>query len=428
MAIIDCAIWKEKGNDLVLAYRYPQTNLSTYTQLIVYESQEALLFTKGRLLGKFGPGRHTLDTENLPLLRTLFNIPFGGKNPFTAEVWIINKLYPANLGWGVNNITIHDADYQTMIPLKVTGQYGVHVADAEKFMIKMVGTKEMFTDKDLFSQAYGEFASLSKSCIVDFMTRNNMGIKTVSAHLHDLSGFLKEQLKPFWQEYGLGMTKYYVTEAAVDTTDSVGRKVADAIACQASMSITGHSWQQEQMFGVAKSAVDNIGNSGNGLLASMMAVSMMGGGLGNALGTGVMQTHHSQPTFGGNSQNADSNHTERSEKEARMIYCANCSKKHLTTDLFCPHCGSQYHPCPRCGTDNLPAAKRCVSCGTELKGNNRSKCIACGSAIDAGAAFCPHCGGMQNPGGNRSVCQRCGNPLSPDAKFCSVCGNKNTNL
>ena len=62
MALIDCASWKPKSNEFVFAYRFPQTNLSTYTQLIVYESQEALLFSKGQLMGKFGPGKHTLDT------------------------------------------------------------------------------------------------------------------------------------------------------------------------------------------------------------------------------------------------------------------------------------------------------------------------------------------------------------------------------
>lgn len=60
MALIDCASWKPKSNEFVFAYRFPQTNLSTYTQLIVYESQEALLFSKGQLMGKFGPGKHTL--------------------------------------------------------------------------------------------------------------------------------------------------------------------------------------------------------------------------------------------------------------------------------------------------------------------------------------------------------------------------------
>jgi membrane protease subunit (stomatin/prohibitin family) len=81
MAIIDFVKWNPIGSQTVYAYKFPATNLSTYTQLIVQESQEAVLFSKGQIVGKFGPGKHTLNTENIPLLRNLFGIPFGGKNP-----------------------------------------------------------------------------------------------------------------------------------------------------------------------------------------------------------------------------------------------------------------------------------------------------------------------------------------------------------
>ena len=116
MAIIDLVKWTPDRGEMLYAYRFPETNLSTYTQLVVYESQQALLFSKGQLLGKFGPGKHTLNTENLPILRSLFGIPFGGKNPFTAEVWYVNLLQPANLEWETGSMSIHDADYQTQLP------------------------------------------------------------------------------------------------------------------------------------------------------------------------------------------------------------------------------------------------------------------------------------------------------------------------
>lgn len=93
MAIIDSISWQPPDNN-ALAYRYPEENLSTFTQLIVNESQEAVLFSKGQILGKFGPGKHTLSTENLPLLRNLFGIPFGGKNPFQSVVVFVNKSIP----------------------------------------------------------------------------------------------------------------------------------------------------------------------------------------------------------------------------------------------------------------------------------------------------------------------------------------------
>ena len=427
MALIDCASWKPKSEEFVFAYRFPQTNLSTYTQLIVYESQEALLFSKGRLMGKFGPGKHTLDTENLPVLRSLFGIPFGGKNPFTAEIWLVNKLYPANLSWAIQNMPVHDADYQTMLPLRAQGQYGLQVADSEKFLIKMVGTKEVFTESDMLSQAYGEFASKSKSAIIQFMNARQVGFKSISAHLDALSEYIKSTLQPFWEEYGLTMTKFYVNDIVIDSSTAEGRKVAEALASQASMSITGHSWQQEQMFGVANNAVDQIGNAagGNGLIAGIMAMNMMNGG---GMAPGLMQTHNNQPTFGGAQGAGMGGMQPGAPMAAKEVYCANCAKKHLTTERFCPHCGSEYHPCSKCGSDNPETAKRCVSCGTSLLqgagAGAAAACRACGAPLAPGVAFCPQCGAQQHITAAGNNCPRCGAPMPPASKFCSKCGQK----
>lgn len=426
MALIDCASWKPQSDEFVFAYRYPQTNLSTYTQLIVYESQEALLFSKGQLMGKFGPGKHTLDTENLPVLRSLFGIPFGGKNPFTAEIWIVNKLYPANLNWNVNNMTIHDADYQTMLPLQANGQYGLVVSEPEKFMLKMVGTKDVFTESDMLSQAYGEFSIKVKSAIVQFMSSQRVGYKLISAHLENLSQYIKQNLLSFWQEYGLSMTKFYVTDITIDTSTPEGRKVSEALASQASMSITGHSWQQEQMFGVANNAVDQMSGAagGNGILAGLMAMNMMGS-FGNGVGAGMMQTHAGQPTFGPGQSGADQ---PQPAQAVREVYCANCSKKHLTTERFCPHCGNEYNPCPRCGSDNMKNARRCVSCGTPLQqsqvGMSASQCPSCGASLQPGAAFCPNCGARQQQVSVGNICSRCGASVPISSRFCPKCGQK----
>ena len=78
--LINLVSWENAPSNLY-AYRFPETNLTTFTQLIVHESQEAVLFSKGRMIGKFGPGKWTLSTENLPILHELFGIPFGKKNP-----------------------------------------------------------------------------------------------------------------------------------------------------------------------------------------------------------------------------------------------------------------------------------------------------------------------------------------------------------
>lgn len=417
MAIIDLVRWTPDGKETIYAWRFPETNLSTYTQLLVHESQEAILFSKGQIIGKFGPGKHTLSTENLPLLRSLYGLPFGGKNPFTAEVWYVNKLQPYNIDWQTNRMTIHDADYNTQLPLTASGQYGLKIIDAEKFLIKIVGTKNNFTQNDLTEQFTGEFSTKTKSTIVQYMLKHRIGFKQISAYLDTLSEYLKSAMNPFWDNIGFELTKFYVSSIDIDDSTEDGRRVKNAIAQQSSMSITGHTWQQEQMFDTANNAIGGLGNGTGGLLGGLMAINMMGGMGGN--NAGMMQPQYNQPTFGNNQSSIPQ--PEQQSQNVKMVYCSNCAKKFPSTMKFCPYCGDQYNPCPKCGTDNDINAKRCVSCGTPLIKENDT-CPNCHAPIAQGSSFCGNCGYQVNT--NSDVCSRCGKALPSSVKFCPTCGNK----
>jgi len=416
MAIIDLVKWMPQGNQTIYAYKFPETNLSTYTQLIVQESQEAILFSKGQIVGKFGPGKHTLNTENLPILRVLYGLPFGGKNPFTAEVWFVNKLQPFNIDWNIDRMDIHDADYNTGIPLIANGRYGLKIIDAERFLIKIVGTKNFFDQNDLTDQFYGEFSTKTKSTLMQFMIKNKIGLKQISAHLDSISEHLRTIMIPFWENIGFEITKFYITTIEIDNTTEVGKRILDAISRQSAQAIGGYTWQQSQAFEVAKDAVDGMSNSSGGLLGAIVASNMMGG-LG--VGGGIMQPQYNQPTFGSN--NAQQGAPVQSVTPARDIFCSNCSKKFASNLKFCPFCGDEYCPCPKCGTDNDKNAKRCVSCGQTLS-MNLNTCTNCNSPITAGSGFCGNCGKPASEG----KCVRCGTQLAPNIKFCPVCGQKST--
>ena len=398
MAIIDVVSWSPQGSRVVYAWKFPETNLATYTQLIVQESQEAVLFSKGQIIGKFGPGKHTLNTENIPILRNLFGIPFGGKNPFTAEVWFVNKVQSFSIDWNVSGMPIHDPDYNTQLPLVAVGRYGLKVNDSETFLIKAVGTKSEFTQDDLTNQFFGESSTKTKSQIAQYVIKHRVGYKYISAFLDELSSYLKNVLNPFWTNLGLELLQFNITNIDIDKSTEEGRKVAEAIATQASMSITGHTWQQEQMFNTANNAIEGFGNGNGGLLGGLMAMSMMGGMNNSGMAGGMMQPQYNQPTFGGNQQVGQ----QGEQAPIKMVFCSNCAKKYPSNSSFCPHCGNPYNPCPNCGADNDTNAKRCVSCGTQLQQTNNitpEQTIA-------------------------DVCNRCGTVFPPSAKFCPKCGNK----
>lgn len=403
--IIDVVQWQPQGNEVIYAYHHPERNLSTATQLLVHESQEALLFSKGQLISKFGPGKHALKTENLPVLRQLYGFPFGGVNPFTAEVWFVNKVQTFAIDWAIASLPYFDVDYNTQLPLLARGQYGLKIVDTEKFIINFVGTNYTFTEKNMTEQSYGEMCSKAKSLILQYMLTQKIGFMQISAFLDQLSNALLQQLAPFWTNMGLELTKFYVSAIEIDKSTPEGQRIADAISQQAMQKITGSTWQQKQMFETANNAIDgftNMGGNGGGLLGGLMAVQMMGSmanGMGG-VGGSMMQPAYDQPSMGGTGNaNAASGMGQNPQGGGRMIYCGACSKKYQMGQQFCPHCGHKYNPCPRCGTDNSDTAKRCVSCGTPLAGT----------------------GGSGEPIG-MTYCSRCGAPLQPRDKFCPTCG------
>ncbi|KAB2908518.1 MAG: SPFH domain-containing protein [Ignavibacteriales bacterium] len=415
MAVIDFVKW-DPGSAPVYAWKFPHSNLSTYTQLVVSESQEAVLFSNGQLISKFGPGKHTLDTENIPVLRSLFGLPFGGKNPFAAEVWFVNKLLPLNIDWSIDSMMTHDPDYQTMVPLVASGRYGLKITDAERFLIKLVGTATEFTAFQLTDHFWGLLTSKTKSILLQFINSQRIGIKNISAFLDPLSTALKNPISVFWEDYGISLIDFYLTTVEVDANSEVGQRILEAMSRQSAQAIGGYTWQQSKAFEIADDAVNQMGSGQGGLMGAVLATGLMG----NLSGAGLMQP---QPTQGNNVQPPGAGQYPPGVPGAagvREVFCSNCAKKYPSNMKFCPHCGDPYTPCPSCGADNDKSAKRCVSCGVPLA-SAAAKCNSCGADIPGNAAFCPNCGQPAViPDG---ICKKCGTNMG-GAKFCPNCGTK----
>lgn len=389
MALIDVVEWNPQSND-IFAFRFPNSNLSTATQLIVHESQEAVFFSKGQIIGKFGPGKHQLTTENLPLLRNLYGIPFGGKNPFVAEVWFVNKTAPLTIDWVTTTMRFMDPDYNAMVPLVAQGRYGLKVKDAERFLIKLVGTLQTYTSNELTDHFMGPLVAKTNSSIMSYMNANHIGINQIAGYLEDLSKFIGQPMGEFWEEYGFNLEGFYITSIDLDTSSPDGQKIADALSDRSAQGIAGFTWQQKQSFDVANNAVGN--GSSMGILGAGMMMGVFGG---NSTGAAMMQPPQ-QGVYGMPQQGAYGMQPGGQQHARAEVFCSRCGKKFATNNKFCPHCGDKYNPCPTCGADNDEKAKRCVSCGTFLSSDNYvvsgQVCGKCGTPVQPGLKFCPECG------------------------------------
>lgn len=407
MAIID--VVKYDGNLDVFAWKYPGTELSTWTQLIVNESQEAILVKGGQICDVFGPGRHVLDTANIPILNIIVNLPFGGQSPFKAEVWFINKVFSLNVKWGTPTpIQLQDPKYKIFVPVRAYGQFGVKVEESKKFLLKLIGTLPRFDKATLVKYFRGVYLTRSKDAISSYLVKKGVSILEINAYLDEISSFLEGKLTPTFDEYGIRLVNFFVNDISVPEDDSGVRQLKDALAKKAEMEIVGYNYQQERSFDTLEGAATNPGS---------MHGDMLGAGIGLGMGVGMGGAIGQQ--FGGISKNLNienEDHREAEEpkvKKSPDVHCAACGA-HLRSGVkFCPACGKKYNPCHKCGADLPDGATACPECGERVQ----ATCPDCGHLVDADWKFCPECG--------RSlvkVCRNCGATLRDGVKFCPECG------
>lgn len=276
MAVIDFVKWD--GTPGLFAWKFPSEDLSTWTQLIVNETQQAFLVRGGVYEGPFGPGRHTLSTENLPLLRNAIGLPFGGKSPFAAEVWFVNRINNLDIRWGTPDpIQLKDPVYQIMVPVRAFGQYGVKIDNPKAFLLKLVGTLSGFDANNLSDYFRGVFTTRIKTEIANAILGDGQSVLEITPRLEQLSSRLKAALGPEMAEYGVALTQFNIHSINVPEADPAVEKLKAALSKKAEMSIVGFNYQQERAFDVMETAAGNEGTAGT----------LIGGGLGLGVGAAL---------------------------------------------------------------------------------------------------------------------------------------------
>ncbi len=365
----------------VFAWKYPSEQIPLGSQLIVGESQEAVFVKSGKLYDVFESGRYTLNTENIPLLQRVVNLPFGGRSPFAAEIWFINKIFSMDIKWGTASpVQLQDPKYGILVPVRSFGQFGIRVADSVKFLSKLVGNM-VLCDKTSLNQFFrGLYLTKVKDHISTYLVHNQISVVEINAYLDEISKYMKDSLGPVLMEYGIELVQFNVNDINVPEEDPAVVRLKAALAKKAEMDIIGYSYQQEKSFDTLK----NIGgNSGSG-------VDLMGLGINLGMGTAI-----------GSKLSGVTKYIELEKESVKT--CPKCNKAAEEKQRFCGSCGYDFHTVPLKKEMENPQGTSCPSCGVHLI--RKSK-------------FCPECGYQFG------VCPKCKAGVTGSAKFCPECGEK----
>ena len=167
---IDIIEWTDDSRD-TLSFRFPDEDkeIKNGAQLIVRESQVAQFVYLGEFGDTFGPGKHTLTTDNIPILTNLKSWKYALESPFKADVYyVVTRAFTGNKWGTANPVMMRDADFG-IVRLRAYGTYDFRIVDPKKFLKEVAGTDDHFR--------LDEFADAMRSRIVSVFSDALAGAK-----------------------------------------------------------------------------------------------------------------------------------------------------------------------------------------------------------------------------------------------------------
>ena len=459
-------IIKYEGDNDTFVWKHPVEDFNSLTQLIVHESQEAIFFMNGEALDTFGPGRHTLETQNIPKLGKLLNKTTNGETPFHCEVYFINKTVQMAIKWGTDS-KVRFLDPILGIPLEIgaCGELNLAVSDSRKLLIKLVGTMRGIAwgengvgfTKSIQNSFRPLISTAVKTHLSSAIKAGNINLLEIDEHMTQLSEVLRQSIIPGFEEYGLTIPQFYITNIALPENDPNFKRMrelqtvsfqtrmiqAEALVksaqadAEAEVTAARRKIEMERQLTeteVAKREAerDLIRAQADAQAAKMagfaeaevmaakgynqkdvlqaevqkayaegignMNISGGGGGVAGdmiGLSVGMAAAGAVAPQLGNMFKGFDTQTS--TEATAPVAKCAKCGAPLPANAKFCLECGEKVAPA-------VPA--------------DMIVCPECGNTVAKGK-FCPECGHKF-----ATVCPKCGKDVVPGAKFCLECGEK----
>ncbi len=262
--------WEDDSRD-TLSWRFPDEDkeIKRNAQLIVRESQTAQFIYLGQFGDTFGPGKHTLTTDNIPILSTLKGWKYGFESPFKADIYYVNtRLFTGNK-WGTSNpIMMRDADFG-IVRARAFGTYDFKIVDVKTFLKEVAGTDHQFR--------LDEFNDTMRSRVVSVFTDALATAKVPVLDIASRYGELGEALRPIINptiiaKYGIEIVSFIVENV------SLPPEVEQAIDKRSSMAAIGNlnDYVKLQM-------AEGLGKGTGGGAAGSAAEIAMGFGMANQM-------------------------------------------------------------------------------------------------------------------------------------------------
>ena len=383
----------------LIVYKHPDQNFPMYSQLTVDSDECAVFFKDGQVIGVLAPGRHTLQTQNIPFLGQIVN-SFTGGQVFIAEIYFVKTAPVRNIPFGGPIGDMIDPLTQEQVTPRVFGDFAAVVTDPVRFVVGYSG-QAATGDNDFVLQwvkglfmngvktTLGELCEVEQKSVLQCISLTQKLAAAFVAHAPDLNdiGVRILQMGQFNINFSDEDRARLVEANAEVAKAQRAVKIKQIGIAGAQAEAQANQFALDQKFGQdARYVKDLAGNyqnyaAGQAMMGAGqgMAAHGVGGGvaalgaqmaIGAGMGGAMAGAYQQQPQFGGAAPQAPAQPNFAAPPVAAtglQVTCAACHAQQ-PGGKFCAECGATLAQpkkfCTGCGGELAAAAKFCANCGT----------------------------------------------------------------
>src|SRR5690606_13400269 len=196
---IEIIEWLDDTN-YTLVWRFPDEDheIKNGAKLVCRAGQACILVNEGKAADVFGPGTHTLSTQNIPVISRLRGWKYGFSSPFKAEVYFVNLRQYLDQKWGTANpVLIRDPEFAVgnrpgRVRIRAYGSYNFRIVDPRLFFDEVVGTQGMVASDEIegylrrrLVSAFSQAAGRSELSVADMATNYDVLARAVMAGINE---------------------------------------------------------------------------------------------------------------------------------------------------------------------------------------------------------------------------------------------------
>jgi len=380
----------------LIVYKHPDQNFPFSSQLTVDSDECAVFFKDGRVVGVLPPGRHTLQTQNIPFLNAIVN-NFTGGQVFISEIYFVKTTPVRSVPFGGPIGTMRDPQLMCIVTPRIFGEMSVVVTDPVQFIVGYVGQASAGDNDQILGWIKGLFMNGVKQTLGEFCVKQKVTLIDAIAYTAELSQAFVTHV-PALNDVGiriLQMGAFNINFSPEDDkklNDANERFVATVAEAQRDVQIAqigvakAAAVAQQNQFGLDQKYnqdaryVQNLAGNYSNYAAGQamigagqgMAEHGVGGGLagiGAQMGVGVA--------------------VAQGMAGAMPQFPQPGAPQPPAQPQFVPGGGAQV-TCAKCQTKQ-PGGKFCAECGTALA-QAKKFCTGCGGELGSAAKFCANCG------------------------------------